>query len=494
MLVQALRPRGSVLEYKAPPGSRCAPVPQDTYLPTVPSTKSSEESPSPHSGLKTALLLGLGLTGLVAVPSQAAIHQVPGWGQPLQHDHGANWDVQTVEGGWQIPRNDSGLPVQPHFGFPVQEGTADLGPTTVLDNTRGQIRSVRLQWPNETDPRAARAHEAMFHDLFTRLPEDTRFEVVAESGGERALRDLIEQSHVHHPERIEIHSMSLRSSREELYQAMSMWTRDGAVVLTRAENGQEVVLLPHSFRDDGQTDAYLNRVILQGTGEAPASLAGHPGILVRRSSLDFEGGNIVANGRHVLISPATIADNVKRLHLSEADVVQRFQAEFGREVIVASPEPDFHIDMGITFLDDHTVAVASPQLADSLLEGQPHPGLSDAELSTMRETTRDKELARKYDELAAMLQTHGYRVVRMPNLAGRALSSPYMTYQNVLIERYGQVKRVYMPVYGVPATDRAARDAYRAEGFEVVEIPAALQSTRLGGGIRCAVGELDIAN
>ena len=110
----------------------------------------------------------------------------------------------------------------------------------------------------------------------------------------------------------------------------------------------------------------------------------------------------------------------------------------------------------------------------------------------MREQTRDKDLARKYDELAGMLQGRGYRVLRMPNLAGRALSSPYMTYQNVLIENYAGVKRVYMPVYGVPATDRAARDAYRAEGFEVIEIPAAQLSTRLGGGIRCAVGELDI--
>ncbi len=486
----------SPLQMMAPPGSRRSVAPKQTEPADVVtlSAPAAPEQASSKNGWGAAIMLGLSLAGTLASPAYAGLHgtdQIPGISQPFHHDHGQNWDVQTVEGGWQIPRNE-GLPVQPRFGFPVREGTTDLGPTHVLDNTRGRIRAVRLQWPNETDPRAARAHEAMFRDLLTRLPQDARFEIVAESGGEAALRELIAQTRVVHPERIEIHSMGLRSSREELYQAMSMWTRDGAVVLTRASDGQEIVLLPHSFRDDGQVDRYLNRVILQGTGEAPASLAGHEGIIVRRSTLDFEGGNVVANGRHVLISPATIGDNVKRMGLSEAEVVARFQAEFGREVIVASPEPDFHIDMGLSFLDDHTVVVASPQLAERLLEGQPHPGISDQELTTMREQTRDKDLARKYDELAGMLQGRGYRVLRMPNLAGRALSSPYMTYQNVLIENYAGVKRVYMPVYGVPATDRAARDAYRAEGFEVIEIPAAQLSTRLGGGIRCAVGELDI--
>lgn len=485
----------SPLQRMAPPGAkrRHAPAQEPQDVVTL-SPRTPQEQKSHPNGYATALMLGLSLVG-IAAPAYAGIHepQIPGLSQPFDHHHQGNWDIQTVEGGWQIPRNE-GPPVQPRFGFQVQEGTRDLGPSQVLDNTRGRIQAVRLQWPDETDPRAARAHEAMFRDLLTKLPANVKFEVVAESGGEHRLRELIREARIPNPERVEIHSMGLRSNREELYQGMSMWTRDGAVVLTRVQDGQEIVLLPHSFRDDGQVDRYLNRVILQGTGEAPASLANHPGILVRRSTLDFEGGNIVANGRHVLISPDTIQDNVKRLNLTQEQVVQRFQQEFGREVIVASPEPDFHIDMGLNFLDDHTVMVASPRLAERLLENQPHPGIEDRELQTMRDQTKDKDLARKYDELAEMLQGKGYRVLRMPNLAGRALSSPYMTYQNVLIENYQGVKRVYMPVYGVPATDNAAREAYQREGFEVIEIPAARLSTRLGGGIRCAVGELDILN
>ncbi|MEW6279438.1 MAG: hypothetical protein AB1758_12485 [Candidatus Eremiobacterota bacterium] len=58
--------------------------------------------------------------------------------------------------------------------------------------------------------------------------------------------------------------------------------------------------------------------------------------------------------------------------------------------------------------------------------------------------------------------------------------------------RVGAVQKVYLPVYGVPALDAAARQTYESQGFQVVEIPAALLSTRLGGGIRCAAGELDV--
>ncbi len=499
----------SRLASMAPPGARPTLVrPQEQGEPVDRVQLSARESePSrklhPAVGLATGLMAALSLAGALATPAQAGAWNQPVAaqsfefdqfghgggklqfpGQGIEHHHGGNWDRETVEGGWRIPRNESSIRVQPRHAYQVSVGTSDLGTVRVLDNTRGRIQAVRLQWPAESDPRAARAHEAMFGDLLTKLPPDVRFEIVVESGGESALRQLIAQSRVTNPERIELHTMGLRSSREELYQGMSMWSRDGAVVLTRESDGREVVLLPHSFRDDGKVDDYLNRVILQGTGAAPASLVNHPGILVRRSTLDFEGGNVVANGRHVLLSHDTISDNARRLNLTSEQVVARFEAEFGRRVIVAK-ETDFHLDLGVGFLDDHTVTVASPALARSV------SGLPANELETMREVTREKDLQGRYDRLAETLAQKGYQVVRMPNLGGRSLSSPYLTYQNVLIESYQGVKRVYMPVYGA-STDQAARQAYEAEGFEVVEIPAALLSTRLGGGVRCAVGELDI--
>lgn len=452
----------------------------------------SAEAPQPAPNWSRVALAsaGLALAALgAAAPAQAAGFGPPGFQQDFQHHHGQNWDQRTAEegSGWFIPRNPDSTPVRPHFAFQVPEGTSDLGPLRVLDNTRGQLRALRLQWPAERDPRARQAHESMFSDLLTKTDPSVRFEVIAESDGVRDLQALLDRLEV--PQgRVRIHSLSLRSNSQELVQGLSMWSRDSSLTLTAAD-GHEILLLPHSFRDDGQVDAYLNRVIIQSSGAAPAFLHSRaPEIEVRRSSLDFEGGDIIANGRHVLISGATIADNAKRLNESQEQVVARFEAEMGRQVIVISPEPDFHLDLGISFLDDHTATVADPNLALTLLEGN-HTG----ELDLMRRETAEKGLAEKYEAAAQRLTQAGYRVLRVPNLAGKSLSSPYLTYQNVLLENYGQTKRVYMPVYGIEATDSYARQLYEREGFEVIDISAALASTRLGGAIRCAVSELDVA-
>lgn len=479
-------------------------------------TPSSAPESSSGSG---AAWVALGLTALgvgmgLAAPAQAGVHDFgpPGWstshaqdfGLPSAHGtghgHGQSWDRQNRQegAGWFIPRNEGPAP-EPHFAFPVPQGTQDLGPVQVLDNTRGKLRMLRLQWPNENDPRARDAHVAMFTDLLTQTDSDVRFEIVAESGGASDLRQLLDELEIP-KERYNIHSLYLRNSREEWVHEMSMWARDNGVTLTRQSDGREVLLLPRSFRNDGQLDAVVNRVIIQATGSAPAYLAQTvPDLIVRRSELNFEGGDIVANGRHVLISADTLADNAKELGQEEEAVIARFAAEFGRPVISVDPEPDFHIDMGVAFLDDHTAVVADPGMALDLLEQGTGDGIPAAELAVMRQATHDKELQTRYDQLAANLEGHQYRVLRMPNLAGKSLRSPYLTYQNALFENFtgadGRVvKRVYMPTYDMPTLDGAAREAYEAEGFEVIPVRAALLSTRLGGGLRCAVGELDVLN
>lgn len=491
-----------------PPGVRER-VPEGLEAEPLDQVTLSAPSPGGATGWARTALAAVGLVAAgigLAGPAQAAgfepqdpfatSHVEPfGPGQGgIHHDHSSNWDRNTSGSGWFIPRNPDPRPVEARFAFEVPEGTADLGPVRILDNTRGKIQALRLQWPAETDPRAADAHRAMFEDLLTQVGQDVQFHIVAEAGGVGELRSLVEELGA--SERVTIHSLSLHSNREEWVQAMSMWSRDSSVTLTRLENGEEVLLLPRSFRDDGQVDAYLNRVLIQSSGAAPAALLGRvPNLTVRRSTLDFEGGDVIANGRHVLVSGNTITENARRLGVSNEEASRRFAREFGREVIVISPEPDFHLDLGLGFLDDHTVTVADPSLA-RLDEGG---SVTSDERARMVEATREKGLQEKYDAAARTLAEHGYRVVRMPNLAGESLQSPYLTYQNVLIENYTdasgrQVKRVYLPVYGLPRLDATAADLYRAEGFEVVPIDAALLSTRLGGGIRCAVGELVVLN
>lgn len=503
------------LERMAPPGAPAKPRPDaPAAAPALP-TDSVQLHGSPEPDRPTLTLARLGLAAASAVAAAVSMagplvapayagspRPVPSQiGHGLHHDHGRDWDRQTFRGdegsGWSVPRNTDPTPVRPGHVHEVREGTRDLGPVQVLDNTRGQIRSVRLQWPDTEDARSRKAQTEMVRDLLTKLDPSVKFEIVAEAGGVRDLQALLEEVGLARSGRVEVHPLSLRSTRTEWVQGMSMWSRDSSVTLTRAADGREVLLLPRSFRDDGQVDAYLNRRIVQASGVAPASLTrDHPDLLIRRSTLDFEGGDVVANGRHVMVSVETLKENAQRMNLDPAQVQRLFEADFGREVIPIDPEPDFHLDLGLGFLDDRTVTVASPALAEG---AAPSATVSAEELQVMRDSTRAKGLQEKYDAAARALEARGYRVVRLPNLAGRDLQSPYLTYQNVLLERYTgkdgrEVRKVYLPVYGLPQVDAAARAAYEAEGFQVVEIRAALHSTRLGGGVRCAVSELDVAN
>ena len=193
----------------------------------------------------------------------------------------------------------------------------------------------------------------------------------------------------------------------------------------------------------------------------------------------------MASRRAVLVGGQTVARNMTDLRLPRQAVVERFAQLLGLPVIVIDPQPEFHLDLGFTFLDDNTIAVADPEEAIRLVAGLP-------ELKPMVKITRDKQLAAKYEQAAQGLVQQGYRVARLPNLAGLGLTSPYFTYNNVLIENYQAVKKVYLPVYGVEPLDESARQTFRQHQFQVIDMPSARLSTRLWGAIRCATGELRI--
>jgi hypothetical protein len=431
----------------------------------------------------TACLLTLGAMGAALLPGLEA-HTRLAPRQPR-----SEWSARATPRGWTVPRNPSRTPVKPGAALEVREGTEDLGPLRVVPSMSGRLRAMRLQWPEEFQEPAFSAQKMVVHDVLTRLPHDVVVHIVAEGMSAPALRSLLEGWRISNPDRVHIHILQLHSTPERWYQPMTMWSRDGAILM-RSARGRDVLLLPRSFRRDGQVDRSLNRVVVQGTGAAPALLASAlPELEVRRSGLIFEGGDVVASRRAVLLGGDSVAASCAELGLSRDEVVERFTRELGRPVIVIEPQPEFHVDLGFTFLDDDTVAVADPDAAMQLASQLP-----GNELAEMVLATQQKQLAAKYDRAAAMLAQLGYRVCRVPNLCGIGLSTPYLTYNNVLIEQYGDVRRVYMPVYDVPLLDEAAREVYRQHGFTVMDMPSARHSTKLWGAIRCATGELAVSD
>ena len=401
------------------------------------------------------------------------------------------WEATATPNGWRVPRNPSRTPVRPRDPFEIQSGTEDLGPLRLVSSASGRIRALRLQWPEEFQEPAFSAQKAVFHDLFTRLAADVTMHVVAEGLGAAALPGMLSEWSIAEPSRIHIHPMHLHSTPELLDSPMTMWARDGALLAKNREGGS-VLLLPRSFRGDGEVDAKLNRLQVQGSGAAPARLEQLvPELTVRRSSLLFEGGDVIASRRAVLLGGQNVTRTMAALRLSREAVLERFSELFGLPVLVIDPQPEFHLDLGFTFLDEDTIAVADPGESMRMVAGM-------AELEPLVRATREKQLAERYDRAALWLGQNGYRVVRLPNLCGLGLTTPYLTYNNVLLENYVQegqrVKKVYLPVYAVPLLDEAARNSFRQHGYQVVDMPSARQSTKLWGAIRCATGELQVSD
>ncbi len=140
---------------------------------------------------------------------------------------------------------------------------------------------------------------------------------------------------------------------------------------------------------------------------------------------------------------------------------------------VEEPATD-HMDMGMTPIDDNTFLVGDPRLARELL-GLPAD-------------SRNRDQAEDFDAYAQTLESKGYKVVRVPHMEPKVNGDPYLTYNNCLMERFekdGQeVRRVFLPVHGVQATDDYAIKTWEGQGFEV--IPMRLDKLSCDwGALRC---------
>lgn len=462
---------------------------QPGFIKSAPSLK--QDSPRPYPSAPEDLSKGSALANLTSKgANKTAAPMLPaGVAQcltQLEKPPRAAEDANPTPDGWKLPANPNSTPLRPRDLFNIPVGTEDLGQLKIVASSHGRIRSLRLQWPEEFQEPAFGAQKAVLFDLCTRLPQDVHFEIVAEGLACSALPALIQEWRL--PlHRIRIHPLHLHATPEQVYHPMTMWARDGSLLLATCE-GREVLLLPKSFRGDCQVDPKLNRHVVQGTGAAPASLAQTlPELIVRRSHLSFEGGDVVASRQSALIGGEVVARNMHELKLSKAAVLEQFKELFGVTVTVVEPPPEFHLDLGFTFLDDTTVAVADPGQGLKLAEGNPN-------LARLIQATLDKGVVDKYNRAAQQLTAVGYRIQRLPNLCGVGLVTPYLTYNNVLLENYATVKKAYMPVYDVPALDDCARDFYRSHGFQVVDMPSARLSTKLWGALRCATGDLRVTD
>ncbi|MBI4576122.1 MAG: hypothetical protein HY722_07665 [Planctomycetes bacterium] len=208
-----------------------------------------------------------------------------------------------------------------------------------------------------------------------------------------------------------------------------------------------------------------------------------PGLGLRMAPFIFDGGDFVVGGG-TAVAMATWLARARVPGLEDEDVLRGLaRRELGRPLLVLgdSPEevPDHHICIFVALLPGRIALVGDVRRGRDLVAatGIAIPG---ADLS--------EAMADRVERLASGLEAAGFQVRRLPLVpvdGGRS----YLTYQNGLVERRGGRTRFYMPTYGLPALDEAARREVESLGVEVLPVEVS-GIWRLGGSLRCLVNVL----
>jgi hypothetical protein len=350
--------------------------------------------------------------------------------------------------------------------------------------------------------RAALRNASLVTNLVNGLPASTRFLVLTNDPGAFSARD-------DRPGRVRFLDLSYESP-------ITIWTQDPFLVLTGAR-GDVTLLASKTF--ERADDRLMADVVSKETG-----------FPVRASGLSFEGGNIVSDTESIFVGATTIRRNAAELGVAEPEVVVRFEEELGRPVLVVGPfpQPIGHIDMAMTPLGDRRIAVADAaagaRIAERALRDAPgsveafergceeaffgDPAIrtlagADGALEAPKVRGRTREMIRRswavapqLDGVARALEQHGYHVERIPFLfggpeaegrEGAGAAYPMLTYNNVILEQDVEGRFVYLPRYGWPAMDEAARQAWAQLGFSPRPIDGLTISAMYGGALRCAV-------
>lgn len=209
--------------------------------------------------------------------------------------------------------------------------------------------------------------------------------------------------------------------------------------------------------------------------------------------LVLEGGNVVASRTNVYVGANVFRENASAGDSSR--VRSLLEDLFAGKLIVVGDDggnvPCDHVDMYLTAIDDNKVLVGSPSLARKVIAAA-----DEASKQALYERlyitpnmpppvgpdftpSRIKLL----DDIAERLSSEGVEVIRIPYADSRG-GDFIVTYNNVLQETREGERIVIMPIYGIPAMDRAARDVYESLGMKVREVNVSTIS-HLVGAVRC---------
>jgi hypothetical protein len=263
--------------------------------------------------------------------------------------------------------------------------------------------------------------------------------------------------------------------------AITAWSRDRWVALLPEGDGPTTLLCPRGENGAGVWPARLgDEKIAFDLSQKIAHVA------ARRSILDFDAGDLLADGDTVFVTPAVLRRNVQQTVENPTAVADELARELHRKIVLLDTAPDHHAGMYMMPAGDHTMLVADPGMARALLDAAgdatrlpPLPGGADFTSATQA----------TFDAVARQTAALGYKVVRIP-AAPAVDGKTYLTYVNVIIETVAGQRIVYMPTYrGAEVLNDAATAVWRGLGYRVCTVDCTSCYTSYGS-LHCLVNVL----
>jgi hypothetical protein len=437
----------------------------------------------------------------------------------------------------------------------------------VFADCAGQITHLGIQVDGQVVGDSNKGREVFntIKTLFSKMEPDTKFTIILERDKDKkTIEKVMKEIKMTHPERVNL----LMAPYD-----ITSWMRDNIVMTFAPQDPHHPIMvdkvpfqshdhpdLPKFIADHTSGIVYSKDPILRTDGgdvvsDAKRAYVGYDSVYLTSMNLYKESqagkgsvnlmmkGSVLEAMESPVFSKKIVFDNVPshshlpKFHLEDnpnyAPVkgpqvedawiqksLEYFKGRYGKEIVMmGEDDPDtqaiekpatFHIDMGVTPINDETVLVGSPQMAMDEIKKWPKDKYNAANKSIQAETglrgdilnniiRHNKEadpddssvmrIQNNFESQAKKLKALGKNVIRVPYLEGdRYSASPWITYGNCIQQDFtrpdgSHVKNVFLPVFGIPL-DEVAIKIYESQGFEVVPLPLAA-FTSLAGAIRC---------
>ena len=382
-----------------------------------------------------------------------------------------------------------------------------------------KLRAIRLNWDSNSKSLGYDASKKVFFDFANALREMPGVELWVAF-------DRVDESEVR--EAIAKLSRDIRSRTHLVPHSAKntmIWAQDASKPL---ENENTTLVQKRGLK----VNRSVYRDVITALGEQGLAAG-------RKSSLAFEGGNIIVGSHHTFVGSDIIQHFEREKRITNAQAIAAYGAEFGRPVIeIGAPsttgarvQPDFHIDLSMAVVRDLTseskedvvvmqsvekflqVAFGFPALESMTNEqfarakvraleesiaqvedGRKIVGVERTLFQALRRMTLSdaKKMEERYRALERIVEAEGYRVHRIPGMTfeggpGGHHSDfiwplPFYNYTNIIVSD----DQVLVPNYGLERLDRVSQNVYRALGYQVIKMHSAPITFGMSGGPRCA--------